>query len=109
MRPDEQHLGGRICNYLEGSGRERIWRERISKQRKRGREGWIGHPLARREFDVSGLAVAPSTPRRGKSMDFIDFDVSGRGAPRPRKAKSIDFIVFDVSGRAPPGPEGLKA
>ena len=83
MRPDEQHLGGRICNYLEGSGRERI-----SKQGGKERKGWIGHPLARREFDVSGLAVAPNTPRRAKSMDFID---------------------FDVSERAPPGPGGLKA
>jgi hypothetical protein len=104
VRPDEQHLGGRICNYLEGSGRERIWRERISKQRKRGREGWIGHLLARREFDVSGLAGAPSTPQRAKSMDFIDFDVSERASPGP-----IDFLDFDVSGRAPPGPGGLKA
>ena len=55
---------------------------------ERKREGWIGHPFARREFDVSGLAVAPSTPRRAKSMDFID---------------------FDVSERAPPGHRGLKA
>ena len=83
MRPDEQHLGGRICNYLEGSGRERI-----SKQMGEKARGMDRARLARREFDVSGLAVAPSTPRRAQSMDFID---------------------FDVSERAPPGPGGLKA
>ena len=76
MRPDEQHLGGRICNYMKGraaSGSQNRW--------ERKREGWIGHLLARREFDVSGLAVAPSTPRRAQSMDFIDFDVSERAPP----------------------------
>ena len=84
MRPDEQHFGGRICNYLEGSGRERI-----AKQGGRGSaRGWIGHPLARREFDVSGLAVAPNTLRRAKSIDFIDFDISGRTHLGPEELKA---------------------
>ncbi len=53
-----------------------------SQNRVRGSaRGWIGHPLARREFDVSGFAVAPNTPRRVESIDFIDFDVSGRAPP----------------------------
>ena len=73
-------------------GSATTWKGRAASgsqnRREREREGWIGHLLARREFDVSGLAVAPSTPRRAKSMDFID---------------------FDVSERAPPGPGGLKA
>ena len=45
--------------------------------------GWVGHPLARRDFDVSGLAVAQNTPRRAKSIDFIDFDVSGLALESP--------------------------
>ncbi len=63
-----------------------------------------GHPFARREFDVSWLAVAPNTPRKVKSIDFIDFDVSGRAPPGPGELKAYISLILKSAGarlRAP--------
>ena len=66
---------------MEGSGRERISKQMGEKAR--------------------GMDRAPLRPPRVRRQRAR--------APGPQRAKSIDFIDFDVSGRAPPGPEGLKA
>ena len=77
-------------------GSATTWKGRAasgSQNVEKEREGWIGHLLARREFDVSGLAVAPSTPRRAQSMDFIDFDVSERAPPGPGGGGVLVMII----------------